>query len=108
VRGKMSFHVRLQDAIPTDGITVRSQKIDGEGFYTFVAIPWKKLGINSITAGTKLKFNLCRTRNGERQEFGSWGVVENAYAESDGFGTIILGRFGQGQGRYEEVMLDNK
>ena len=108
VRGKMSFHVRLQDAIPSDGITVRSQKIDGEGFYTFVAIPWKKLGINSIAAGTKLKFNLCRTRNGERQEFGSWGVVESAYAESDGFGTIILGRFGQGQGRYEEVMLDNK
>lgn len=103
-RGKMSFHIRLQNAIPTDGVTVHSKAVDGKGFWLFVSIPWQKLGISSINPGTKIPFNLCRTRD---PEVGSWGKVEKQYAEADSFGILELGKFSSGQGRYQEILINN-
>jgi len=107
-RGKVTFGEFLKDRISTRNIVIRGQAVKGKGFWSFAAIPWSTLKITNITAGTQIKFNLCRTRVGERTENGTWGACQSRYAETDGFGILQLGRFGQGQGRWEEINLDNR
>ena len=51
-------------------------------------------------------FSICRSGTGEESEYGAWGACEQRYAEPDGFGTLTLGRFALGQGRWEEITIE--
>ena len=105
-RGKASFAILETRELSQKGIKISSQIIDGEGFWTFVAIPWKVIGVESTKLGTSIRFNLCRSRIGEESEYGAWGACEQRYAEPDGFGTLTIGRFSTGQGRWEEITIE--
>ena len=105
-RGKMTFSIFKESVLDTAGIDVHGQKVDGKGFWSFVSIPWSSIGIQSPAVGKAIRFNLCRSRTGEESEYGAWGACEQRYAEPDGFGTLTLGRFALGQGRWEEVTIE--
>ncbi len=105
-RGKMSFSIFKEGGLSTEGIKVGGQIVDGKGFWSVVSIPWKTICVNAASMGTSIKFNLCRSRSGEESEYGTWGACEQRYAEPDGFGTLQLGRFSMGQGRWEEIVID--
>ena len=80
--------------------------VEKDGWYMMAALPWSTLGLNDATLGTKLRFNLIRNRLGSRPEVSTWGPIKSGYRDLEQFGTITLGAFNPGQGRYDEVIVE--
>ena len=104
VRGAKRAGVNYK-GVNCDEVKVSSRVMPGKGFVIFIAVPWTTLKVDSPDAGKKIKFNLCRSRQGREPEYGNWGLGERRYAEPENFGTLMLGLFNAGQGRAEEILL---
>ena len=87
-------------------ITTSVKYIDKDGWYAFLELPWKALGVDQPTLGCKFKFNIVRSRQGGRPEISTWGPIKTGYRDINQFGSIMLGNFLTGQGRYEEINID--
>ena len=104
VRGAKRAGVNYK-GVNCDEVKVSSRVMPGKGFVIFIAVPWTTLKVDSPDTGKKIKFNLCRSRQGREPEYGNWGLGERRYAEPENFGTLMLGLFNAGQGRAEEILL---
>ncbi|MBE6380840.1 MAG: hypothetical protein E7047_07915 [Lentisphaerae bacterium] len=88
-------------ALPA-GFKSQVKVVDKDGWYVFAAIPWKHIN-SSANLGNKIKFNIIRSRMGSRAEVSTWGPIKKGYQEVENFGTLTVGTFQPGQGRYDEI-----
>ena len=85
---------------------VLTQTVDKDGWYILLAVPWKVLGASSPELGRKIRFNIIRNRIGSRPEVSTWGPIKSGYTEMKNFGTLTVGRFKPGQGRFDEFIAE--
>ncbi len=85
---------------------ILTQTVNKDGWYILTAVPWKVLGYGSPELGRKIRFNIIRNRIGSRPEVSTWGPIKSGYTEMKNFGTITVGRFNPGQGRFDEFSAE--
>ena len=94
-----------QGSFPADKVEVHPYVRPGKGWGVALAVPYAALRGFDGAPGSRIGFNLCRSRKIRRGERSCWAPVRRghgSYRDYERYGTLTVGRLVPGMGRWEE------